>query len=345
MSGPALGLSTGLFYAPESFAATEEVVALARQAGSRGGVYDTHIRDESSYSIGLAAAVDEAIAIGREAGLAVNISHIKALGVDVQGQAPLIIESIEAARRSGQRITADQYPWSASGTKLAAALVPLWAQDGGRNALLERFEDPALAERLRGAMAENLRKRGGPEALLITQGEFKGQTLAEIAKTRGEDPIAAAFAVIRMQDPAVASFNQSEQDIIAFMRQPWVMTSSDASPGHPRVYGSFARKFAKYVVAERVLTVREFIERSSALPAETFGLAGRGELKPGAFADVVVFDPTGFAARASYEQPTLLSAGVRYVLVNGVLAVDDGVLTGRAAGRALAHKPAPGSCP
>ena len=340
----ALGLSSGLFYAPESFAATDEVVALAREAASRGGVYDTHIRDESSYSIGLMAAVDEAIAIGREAGLPVNFSHIKALGVDVQGQAPLIIERIEAARRSGQRITADQYPWSASGTKLAAALVPAWAQDGGRKALLERFDDPALAERLRGEMTENLRKRGGADALLITQGEFKGRTLAQIAASRGEDPIASAMAVIRMQDPTVASFNQSEKDIIAFMRQPWVMTSSDASPGHPRVYGSFARKYAKYVAAERVLTLRQFIDRSSALPAEVFGLAGRGQLRPGAFADIVVFDPGRYAARATYEQPTLLAAGVRYVLVNGVLAVDDGALTGRAAGRPLLHAPTPGSC-
>jgi N-acyl-D-aspartate/D-glutamate deacylase len=193
-------------------------------------------------------------------------------------------------------------------------------------------------------MAENLRKRGSAEALLITQGEFKGFTLAELAKSRGEDPISAAIAVIRAQDPAVASFNQSEPDIAAFMRQPWVMTSSDASPGHPRTYGSFARKYAKYVVAERVITLREFNERSSTLTAETFGLAGRGRLKPGAFADIVVFDPQRFAARATYEQPTMLAAGVRHVVVNGVLAVDDGVLTGRAAGRALAHTPTPGSC-
>lgn len=340
----ALGLSSGLFYAPESFARSDEVVALAIEAGSRGGVYDTHVRDESSYTIGLSAAIDEAIAIGREARLPVHISHIKALGIDVQGQAPLIIGKVAAARRGGQRVTADQYPWSASGTKLGAALVPLWAQAGGRGALLERLELPALAERLRAGIAENLRKRGGATALLITQGEFKGRTLADIAQSRGEDPIAAAIAVIRAHDPMVASFNQSEDDIAAFMRQAWVMTSSDASPGHPRAYGSFARKYAKYVVERRILTVREFIERSSVLAAETFGLPGRGRLKPGAFADVVVFDPSRFAARATYEQPTLLATGVRYVLVNGELAVDNGALTGRAAGRALAHPPAPGSC-
>lgn len=341
----ALGFSTGLFYAPQSFAAKDEVVALAREAAVRGGVYDSHLRDESSYSIGLAAAVDEAIAIGREAGLPVNISHIKALGVDVHGQAPAIIAKVERARRAGQNVTADQYPWSASGTSLVAALVPRWAQDGGRAAMLKRFDDPALAERLRAEMTENLRRRGAAPSLLITEGEHRGRTLADVAKARSEDPIAAAIAVIRVKDPAVASFNQTEADIAAFMRRPWVMTGSDASTGHPRAYGSFARKYSEYVVKEKVLSLRQFIHRSSTLAADTFRLAGRGRLKPGAFADIVVFDPKSFAARATYEQPTLLSAGVRNVVVNGVLAVDGGALTGAAAGRALPQTPKGGSCP
>lgn len=340
----ALGLSTGLFYAPQSFAGTKEVVALAREAGRRGGHYDSHIRDESSYTVGLAAAVDEAIAIGREARVPVNISHIKALGVDVHGQAPAIVARVEAARRAGQAVTADQYPWSASGTTLTAALVPLWAQDGGREKLLERLDDPSLAQRLRADMAENLRRRGGAEALLVTEGELSGRTLADIAKGR-TDPVAAAIAVIRTGDPAVASFNQTEADIRAFMRRPWVMTGSDASTGHPRTYGSFARKYSKYVVAERVLTLREFIERSSTLAADTFRLEGRGRLKAGAYADIVAFDPKRFVARATYAQPALTAAGVSIVVVNGILAVDKGVLTGRAAGRALPHRPTPGTCP
>jgi N-acyl-D-aspartate/D-glutamate deacylase len=150
--------------------------------------------------------------------------------------------------------------------------------------------------------------------------------------------------VIRVQDPRVVSFNQSEEDIVAFMRRPWVMTSSDASGGHPRVYGSFARKYRQYVAAEHVLTLRDFIERSSRLTADTFGLEERGRLKSGAYADVVVFDPKRYGERATYEQPTLFAQGVRSVLVNGVLAVDRGLLTGRAAGRALKHRSAPGSC-
>jgi N-acyl-D-aspartate/D-glutamate deacylase len=344
MCGGALGLSTGLFYPPQSFATTVEVVALAREAARRGGVYDSHIRDESSYTIGLAAAVDEALAIGRAAGLPVNISHIKALGIDVRGQAPVIVARIEAARRSGQRVTADQYPWSASGTSLAASLVPLWAQDGGRAALLARLDDPAAAARLRADMAENLRRRGGAASLLITEGEHKGRTLAAIAAAHRDDPLAAAVSIIRADDPAVASFNQDEADITAFMRQPWVMTGSDASTGHPRAYGSFARKYARYVVEKRVLGLRGFIERSATLAADSFGIKDRGRLRPGAFADIVIFDPRTYAARATYEQPTLTAAGVRMVLVNGVLAVEDGALTGAAAGRALAHRPEPGTC-
>lgn len=340
----ALGLSTGLFYAPQSFAATGEVVALAREAATRGGVYDSHIRDESTYTIGLAAAIDEAIRIGREAKLSVHISHIKALGVDLQGQAPAIIAKVEAARARGQAVTADQYPWSASGTSLVASLMPLWAQDGGRPALLARFADPAVQAKLRADMIENLRKRGGAERLLVTEGAEKGRTLAAIAATRGTDAVTAAIAVIRVADPAVASFNQSEADIAAFMARPWVMTGSDASTGHPRVYGTFARKYATYVKANHVLSLRDFIARSSTLTADTFGLTDRGRLRVGAFADVVVFDLATYAPRATYDRPAELAIGVRNVLVNGVVAVADGRPTGQAAGRALPHRPT-GGCP
>jgi N-acyl-D-aspartate/D-glutamate deacylase len=340
----ALGLSTGLFYAPQSFATTGEVIVLAREAGKRGGTYDSHIRDESSYTVGLAAAIDEAIRIGREGHLPAHISHIKALGVDVQGQAGAIIAKVEAARRAGQKVTADQYPWSASGTSLVASLMPLWAQDGGRPALLKRFADASIEHKLRDGITENLRKRGGAGMLLIVEGRYKNQRLDAVAKARGEDAVTAAIEVIKIADPGVVSFNQTEADIKAFMARPWVMTGSDASGGHPRVYGSFARKYAKYVKAEKVLTLGQFIYRSSTLTADTFGLTGRGRLSAGAFADVVVFDPRTYAAQATYEQPTLLASGVRSVVVNGVLAVDKGKMTGKAAGRALPHKPIPGSC-
>jgi N-acyl-D-aspartate/D-glutamate deacylase len=340
----AIGFSTGLFYAPQSFSKTDEVIALSAEAAKRGGYYDSHIRDESSYTVGLAAAIDEAIAIGRATGMPIHISHIKALGVDVQGMAPAIIAKIAAARAGGVNITASQYPWSASGTSLVASLVPLWGQEGGATALIKRFDTPALLGKLRADMAEGMRKRGGPATLLITEGKWRGQYLSQIAAAMNTDPVSAAITVIRVHDPATVSFNMSEADIAAFMRQPWVMTDSDASGGHPRVWGTFARKYAKYVVADKIITLRDFIERSSSVTAKWFALIGRGELKPGAFADIVVFDPKTYAARATYEQPTLPAAGVRTVIVNGVVAVDNGALTGKAAGRALLHTPTPGTC-
>lgn len=340
----AIGFSTGLFYAPQSFSRTDEVIALSAEAAKRGGYYDSHIRDESSYTVGLAAAVDEAIAIGRATGMPIHISHIKALGVDVQGTAPAIIAKIEAARAAGINITASQYPWSASGTSLVASLVPLWAQDGGTAALIKRFDTPSLQTRLRADMAEGMRKRGGAATLLITEGKWRGKYLSQIAVAMKTDAVSAAIAVIRVGDPATVSFNMSEADIAAFMKQPWVMTDSDASGGHPRVWGTFARKYAKYVVTDKVIGLRDFIERSSSVTAKWFGLTGRGELKPGNFADVVVFDPKSYAARATYEDATLPAAGVRTVLVNGVIAVDGGAMTGKAAGRALPHVPTKGTC-
>ena len=339
----ALGLSAGLFYVPQSFATTGEVVELAREAAIRGGRYDSHIRDESSYSVGLAAAVEEVLTIGREAKIPVHIAHIKALGIDVWGQAPAIIAKVRAARAAGLNVTADQYPWEASGTSLVAALVPRWAQDGGRAAMLARFDDPALATRLAADIAENLRKRGGADKLLITKGPEKGRTLAQVAGTG--DAVVAAITTIRIGDPSVISFNQRADDIAAFMREPWVMTGSDASPGHPRLYGSFARKWAQYVRADKVLTPRQFVLQSATRTARNFALKDRGELRAGAFADIVVFDPARYAARATYAAPTLPAAGVRTVIVNGRIAVEGGKLTDVAAGRALAHRPKSGSCP
>jgi N-acyl-D-aspartate/D-glutamate deacylase len=210
--------------------------------------------------------------------------------------------------------------------------------------LLKRFDDPAVAERLRAGIADNLRRRGGAAALLITEGAERGRTLAQVAQARKLDPIAAAMAVIRVKDPAVASFNQTEADIAAFMRRQWVMTGSDASTGHPRAFGTFPRKYSEYVVKRKVLSLRAFIERSTALTADTFGFKDRGRLRPGAFADIVLFDPRSFAARATYDEPTALSTGVRTLIVNGVPAIDNGALTGAAAGRALAKTPPPGQC-
>ena len=333
----ALGLSTGLFYAPQSYAEEGEVVALAKVAARHGGTYDSHIRDESSYTIGLAGAVAEAIDIGKRANIPVHIAHIKALGVDVHGQASAIIDAVEAAQAAGQIVHADQYPWSASGTALSAALMPRWAQDGGRQAMLERFDDPALMTRIREEMAENLRRRGGPASLLITRGpaDLQGKTLEDLAPDAGGDPVEAAIKVLRRSEAGVASFNQDEADIAAFMVKPWVMTSSDASAGHPRYYASFARKYDTYVKDKQVIGLKRFIDQGTYVPAQAFALEGRGTLTEGGFADVVVFDPETFAPRANYLEPTLFSKGVRTVVVNGVVELDGGAPTGKAAGRPL----------
>jgi len=344
----AVGLSTGLFYAPQSYAQTEEVIALAREAALRGGVYDTHQRDESSYTVGLMASVAEAVRIGREAGLPVHFAHIKALGVDVQGMAPQVVAAIEAARASGVDVTADQYPWAASGSALEPALLPGWALDGGRSALLGRLDDPALAASLRTAMQDNLRRRGGAQALLLTASgmPWTGRTLAEIAVQWDMDPLDAAVKIIRRSARAgdVASFNMREDDIRLFMRQPWVVTSSDGSDGHPRQYATFPYKFTRYVHDERVITLTEFIRSSTGRTADLFRLDRRGYLRPGNFADVVVLDPAHYAARADYLHPRRLSAGVVELFVNGRAVIHAGKLTGEAPGRALLHAPPPGTC-
>lgn len=346
MCDGALGLSTGLFYAPQSFAKRDEVVTLAKVAAARGGLYDSHIRDESSYTIGLKGAIEEALSVGRDAGIPVHIAHIKALGVDVHGQAPAIIAQIEAAQKAGQIVHADQYPWSASGTGLSAALLPRWAQDGGRAAMLKRFDDSAAMTKMRPEIAENLRRRGGPASLLITSGPaaFEGRTLEQVAKDRGVDPVDAAILILKQRETGVASFNQDEADIAAFMTRPWVVTSSDASHGHPRYYASYARKYATYVKDKRVIDLATFIKQSTATPARMFGLEGRGELKAGAFADVIAFDPAKFAPRADYAHPALFSTGMRFVVVNGSLAIDNGEATGLAGGRPLPGKAAGTGC-
>jgi N-acyl-D-amino-acid deacylase len=338
MADGALGLSSGLYYAPGSYASTEEVIELAKVAARAGGVYDTHLRDESSYTVGLLGAVDEAIRIGREAAIPVNISHVKALGADVWGWSDSVIARMRAARAAGIRVTADQYPYLASGTSVGASLLPRWAEVGGVDSLRARLTDPMSRARVVAEMERNLARRGGAASLLITGSSdtgIVGKTLERIAAQRGLSPVQAAVDIILAGGASVASFNMSERDVETFMRQEFVMTGSDGSTGHPRKYGTFPRKLREYVFTRSVLTLPEMLQRSSALTAETFGIADRGKLAAGYFADVIVFDTASVADRATYEEPTRLAVGMRYVLVNGVVAVDRGEYTGALAGRAL----------
>lgn len=344
----ALGLSTGLFYAPQSFSTTAEVIEVAREAAKRGGIYDTHQRDESSYTIGVVDSTKEAIQIGRSAGMPVHFAHFKALGVDVHGKAPELIETVEKARASGVDVTADQYPWEASGSGLEASLLPRWAVDGGRAAMLKRLDDPAQLARVRKEMAENLRRRGGPASLLLTARNqaWMGKRLGEIAKEWGVEPIDAALRIIRLSEDggSVVSFNMAESDIKLLMKQPWVMTSSDGSHGHPRMYATFPRKYQKYVLQEKTISLAAFINGSSGRTADRFKLDRRGHLRTGYYADVVVFDPNLYRPKADYLNPERLTEGVRTLLVNGSLAVDRGKPTGIAAGRPLRRVPKAGTC-
>lgn len=340
MEGGALGLSTGLYYAPQSYSTTEEVIALAREAAARGGIYDSHLRDESSYTIGLLGAISEALRIGREAGMPVHIAHIKALGVDVWGQSDSAVALIRAAQARGQVVTADQYPYTASGTSVSASLLPRWAEAGGRDSLRARIADPATRARLVNDMRENMRRRNGAKSLLLTSGraEWRGKTLEEIARNEGLDPVEAAIKIILNGGASVASFNMDEKDIRNFMQQDFVFTGSDGSGGHPRKYGAFAKKLREYTLEKKVLTLPIMIRQSTSATAAALGIADRGSIREGAFADVLVFDPSQVRERSTYEQPELLAEGMKWVLVNGTVAIEDGKPTGKLSGRGLRRK-------
>jgi N-acyl-D-aspartate/D-glutamate deacylase len=337
MTEGALGLSSGLFYAPGSYAKTEEVVELAKAAAAQGGIYDTHMRDESSYTIGVMGAIRESIAIAKEAGIPLHISHIKVQGPSVWGRSDEAIQLIRAAQADGVQISADQYPYTGSGTSLTASLVPRWAQVGGNAQMLTRLSDPKLVSE----MEKNLAIRGGAQLLLITTARDKkliGSTLEQLAKQRNESPVAVAIAIIRDGGAGVASLNIQESDIENFMKQDFVVTGSDGSAGHPRKYGTFPRKLRIYVREKGLITLPFFIQHSSALTAQQLHIDRRGLLKEGYFADVIAFDYAATTDKSTYEHPDLYSEGMKYVLVNGQVAVENGKYTGALAG--LPVKPA-----
>jgi len=355
----AIGLSAGLFYAPQNFAKTDEVIALAKEAGKRGGIYDTHQRDESSYSIGLMNSSKEVLQIGREGGLPVHYSHIKALGHDVWGKSKDLIALINDARAHGQNVTANHYPWQASHTGLEAALIPRWASDGGASAMLKRFDDPQLMAKIKVEMAKNLDRRGGAQTLLLSPGTadvdktadtppkpWLGKYLSEIGAAWKLDPLDAAIRILRETKghASVVSFNISEPDLENFMKQPWAVTSSDGGPGHPREYATFTTKYAVYVKQKHVIDTAFFIRHSSGLTADIFKLDRRGYLRNGYFADVLVFDPNRYVPKADYVHPAVLSEGVQELFVNGVAAVDNGRPSGATSGRVLPHTPTAGTC-
>lgn len=336
----AFGLSSGLFYEPGRYSKLEEVIALARVAG---GVYTSHIRDEGNYGTGVVASVREVIRVAEVAGVRGVVTHVKALGPDSWGLSKTIVADIEAARLRGVEIFADQYPYDASSTSLGAAVLP---GPSGPDAIRPRLAEPPSADQLLREVAENIRRRGGPTSIVIASGPgadgLAGQTLQQIGDARGVSPARAAIEILLGGGASIVSFNMSEDDIRLFMRQPWTMTSSDGDlslPGpsrpHPRGHGAFARKLAVYVRDRHLQTLEDAVRAMTSLPARVFGLTDRGDVRPGAIADLVVFDPDTIRDRATYEDPFALATGMRWVLVNGQVAMADGVATGALAGTVL----------
>jgi N-acyl-D-amino-acid deacylase len=352
MEAGAFGLSSGLFYAPATFARTEEVVELAKIAGEYGGVYSSHIRDESDYNVGLLAAVDEVIRISREGGLPGIVSHIKALGPRVWGLSTAVSHRIERARAAGLEVWADQYPYNASSTGLSGALLPNWALAGGRAALLQRLKNPETRAQIRAGVADNLDRRGGAARIRISEfaqrPHYAGRFLSELAGMEAKPAVDLAIEMLEIGSPGIVSFNMHDRDVDAFMRQPWTMTCSDggipaeqAAP-HPRSYGSFPRKIRHYVLEREVVDLPFAIRSMSHLCAAVFRMENRGIMRTGAFADLVVFDLDRVNDPATYDDPHRVAEGMVYVLVNGQFAIDGGKPADVRSGRVL-HRQSPDS--
>lgn len=356
MKDGAVGVSTSLEYAPAPYAKTAELIALAGEAGKFGGIYATHMRNESDSVL---EAIDEALRIGREGHIPVEIWHIKVAGKSNWGRMPEVVAKINAARAAGADVSADTYAYTAWYNDFSA-FIPPWAHDGGTQKLVERLKDPATRARIRKDMLTPSRdwdnewqEIPGPEAIMIGAVQnpallsMQGKRLSEVAKLWNKDPIDALFDFL-IQDPntGVAVFGMSQPDVTLALQQPWVSIDNDSegtSPEgllghahpHPRAYGTFPRILSKYVREDKALSLENAIRKFTALPAQRMRLADRGVLKTGMWADVVVFDPATVRDRATFDNPNQLSDGMEFVLVNGVPVIDQGKMTGALPGKVL----------
>jgi N-acyl-D-amino-acid deacylase len=357
MRDGAVGVSTSLEYPPAPYAKTEELIALAAEASKFGGIYATHMRNESN---AILAAIDEALRIGREAKIPVEIWHIKVAGKDNWGKMPDVVSKINAARAEGMDISADTYAYTAWFNGLSA-FIPPWTHDGGTSRLIERLKDPATRARIRKdletssqAWDNEWEEIKGSESVLIGVVQnpkllpLQGKTLADVAKQWNKDPMEALFDLL-IEDNAftgVAVFGMSEPDVVLALQQPWVSfdnDSSGASPEgilgkehpHPRAYGTFPRILRKYVREEHKISLEHAIRKMSALPAQRMRLTDRGVLKTGMWADIVIFDPANIRDVATFENPNQLSQGMEYVLVNGTAVIEGGKMTGALPGKIL----------
>ncbi len=338
MDAGAFGMSTGLFYAPGSYASTEEIIALAKIAAKNDGIYDTHLRDESAYNIGLIPAIEEAIEIGRQSKLPIHISHIKCLGVDSWHKSDAIVTIINNARKEGIDVTANQYPYDASATSLKASVVPRWAESGGIDSLLLRFETSSLKDQILKETKINIVRRGGAHKLLIVKAEeasFVGKNLLEISKELNMTPEESVFSILKLGPVKVASFNMIPDDIYTFMKQKWVVTGSDGGSGHPRKYGTFPRKYNTYVKEEKQISISQFINNSTSRTAEILKIKNRGILKEGNYADIIIFNPETFKDLADYTDAFQFAQGLEYSIINGKISVEKGTATKLLNGKVL----------
>jgi dihydroorotase/N-acyl-D-amino-acid deacylase len=357
MRDGAVGLSTSLQYPPAPYARTDELIALAREAAGYGGIYATHMRSESDEVL---PALQEAIRIGREARIPVEIWHLKVAGKRNWGRMPEVVAAINSARAAGVDIAADTYAYPAWFNSLSA-MVPPWAHDGGTEKLLQRLRNPASRRRIRrdmetpGSWENNAwQEISGPDAILIGAVQnpallpLQGKTLADIARQRRADPIDVLLDLL-IEDRAytyVAVFGMSEPDVTLALQQPWVSINNDSqgtSPDgilgkdhpHPRAYGTFPRILRKYVREEKRLSLEDAIRKFTSLPAQRMRLSDRGVLKAGMWADIAIFHPDSVRDRATFAQPNQLSKGMQWVLVNGVPVIADGKATGELPGKVL----------
>jgi len=356
MKDGTVGVSTALQYAPAPYAKTEELIALATEAGKSGGIYATHMRNESASVL---EAIDEALRIGREAHVPVEIWHLKVAGKENWGHMPQVVAKINDARAAGVDVSANTYAYTAWFNDFSA-FVPQWAHDGGAARMVERLKDPATRERIRKDMLTPSKawdnewlEIPGPEAVMIgvvqnaSLQPLQGKRLSEIAKLWNKDPLDALFDFL-IQDPNsnVAVFGMSQPDVTLALQQPWVSIDNDSSGAspegilgqehpHPRAYGTFPRILRKYVREEKVLSLEDAIRKFSALPAQRMRFTDRGVLKAGMWADVVIFDPASVRDLATFEAPNQLSQGMDYVLVNGVPVIEQGRMTGALPGKVL----------
>lgn len=357
MNEGAMGVGSSLIYAPAFYAETPELIALMQEAGKCGGMYISHMRNESDH---IREAIDELITIARASNAPAEIYHLKLAGRENWGKLDEVVAQIEAARKSGVRVTADMYTYPAGATGLDAAM-PLWVQDGGLEKWIERLKDPAIRARVAAEMKapgkdwENLLlQAGSPDKVILIAfknealKKYTGRTLASVAKERGKSPEETAMDLVIEDGSRVgtAYFLMSEENVRRQVGLPWMSFGSDeeasATTGvftkynnHPRAFGTFARVLGKYVRDEKAATLPDAIRRLSAFPAENLGLKDRGHLKAGYFADVVVFDPAKVADHATFDKPRQYATGVRDVFINGTQVLKGGEHTGATPGRVV----------